>query len=293
MECVFRRCVSGHSPSSLFSAQQDEYKATMVAALKSAVKRVPGTVSLVNEIIRIQRNREWYFGYRRWASASRIRQYKNQHQGKRCFIVGNGPSLNQMDLTKLKGEYTFGMNRIYLLFPKLGFDFTYFVTINPTVTEQFGQDIQQLKMPKFIGWNGRNFLKFTPDTVLLPPNHPTPLFSESPAHVIWEGATVTYAAMQLAYYMGFQEVILIGVDHNFVDQGKPHTLVTTQSHDANHFDPNYFGKGYKWNLPDLETSEIAYRMAKKHYEANGRRIVDATVGGKLQVFDKVDYTALF
>jgi hypothetical protein len=86
---------------------------------------------------------------------------------------------------------------------------------------------------------------------------------------------------------------LIGVDHNFVDQGKPHQEVVTQSHDANHFDPNYFGKGYRWNLPDLETSEYAYRMAKDHYERNGRRILDATVDGKLQVFPKVEFTSLF
>ncbi len=39
----------------------------------------------------------------------------NIHHGQRCFIIGNGPSLQRTDLTKLKDEFTFGMNRIYLV----------------------------------------------------------------------------------------------------------------------------------------------------------------------------------
>ncbi len=54
----------------------------------------------------------------------------------------------------------------------------------------------------------------------------------------------------------------------------------------NHFDPNYFGPGFKWQLPDLQTSEIAYALAKKNYETAGREIVDCTVGGALNVFRK-------
>jgi hypothetical protein len=63
--------------------------------------------------------------------------------------------------------------------------------------------------------------------------------------------------------------------------------------DADHFDPGYFGKGSRWNLPDLETSALAYSLARKAYEADGRRVVDATVGGALEVFPKVDYGSLF
>ncbi|HEX2621550.1 MAG TPA: 6-hydroxymethylpterin diphosphokinase MptE-like protein [Phototrophicaceae bacterium] len=261
--------------------------------MREAIKQLPGATRLYTEIQKRITSPDWYFGYQRWASARRIAQLKNKHRGERCFIIGNGPSLNKLDLTKLKNEYTIGMNRIYLMFPKLGFHTTYFACVNPLVVEQFGTDIEKLPMPKFIGWHGRKWMQFTSDTILLAPTTRQPLFSEAPTHVLWEGATVTYAAMQVAYYLGFQEVVLIGVDHNFVDQGKPHQEVVTQTHDANHFDPNYFGKGYRWNLPDLETSEYAYRLAKDHYERSGRRIIDATAGGKLQVFPKVDYDTLF
>jgi hypothetical protein len=99
--------------------------------------------------------------------------------------------------------------------------------------------------------------------------------------------------MQLAFHMGFEQVILVGVDHSFVTQGKPHTEVVSQGDDPNHFSPDYFGKGFRWQLPDLETSEIAYRLARKTFESSGREILDATIGGKLTIFPKVDYLSLF
>jgi hypothetical protein len=110
---------------------------------------------------------------------------------------------------------------------------------------------------------------------------------------LWEGATVTYVAMQMAYFMGFEEVILIGVDHNFKETGRPNQTVVSQGADRSHFDARYFGKDFRWQLPDLETSEFAYILAREAYAAAGRRILDATVGGKLDVFPKTTYESLF
>ncbi len=45
-------------------------------------------------------------------SVRRLAELRDKHRGKRCFIVGNGPSLKQTDLSKLEGEYTLGQNRI-------------------------------------------------------------------------------------------------------------------------------------------------------------------------------------
>jgi len=97
----------------------------------------------------------------------------------------------------------------------------------------------------------------------------------------------------LAFHMGFSQVILIGVDHSFSSQGKPNTTVVSTGDDPNHFSPDYFGKGFRWQLPDLQTSEIAYTMAREAYKEDGREIIDATVGGKLTIFPKVDYESLF
>jgi hypothetical protein len=93
--------------------------------------------------------------------------------------------------------------------------------------------------------------------------------------------------------MGVSQVILIGVDHNFASKGDANKTVVSEGDDPNHFLPNYFGRGVKWQLPDLDTSEAAYIMAREAYRTAGREILDATIGGKLTVFPKVDYNSLF
>src|SRR5215207_3921981 len=230
-------------------------------------------------------------------SIRRLTALKDVHKGKRAFIIGNGPSLRQTDLSKLRNEFTFGMNRIYLLFPKLGFHTTYFVSINDLVIEQFKDEILVQPMPKFLAWRShRHFSPQLPITQLpafLYTSYTSPRFSSDVRGRVWEGATVTNVALQIAFHMGFEKVILIGVDHNFTSKGDANKTVVSQGDDLNHFAPNYFGKGAKWQLPDLDTSEIGYALAREAYRQDGREVLDATVGGKLTIFRKVDYNSLF
>ncbi|HEY5158447.1 MAG TPA: 6-hydroxymethylpterin diphosphokinase MptE-like protein [Anaerolineales bacterium] len=229
------------------------------------------------------------------ASRRQLTDMMDSHRAERCFIIGNGPSLRQTDLTKLRDEFTFGLNRIYLLFPELGFPTTYLVTVNWLVLEQCANEILALPTTRFLPWRFRRYLdpEQRSGTIFIQTDRTGPAFTHDARHLLWAGATVTYVAMQLAYHMGFQKVILVGIDHSFSTQGKPHEAVVSQGDDPNHFSPNYFGKGFRWQLPDLETSEIAYHLARKAFEADGREIVDATIGGKLTVFPKAEYQDLF
>lgn len=233
-------------------------------------------------------------------SIRRLTEYKDAYRGKRAFIIGNGPSLKQTDLSLLKNEFTFGMNRIYLMFPELGFKTNFISVVNDLVIEQTADDLAALDIPKFLTWRSRKHftqpgLDRTPEKLptFLYTTYDAPSFSKDVRGRVWEGATVTYVTIQLAIHMGFNELILIGVDHNYTAAGKPNTTVTSEGDDPNHFSASYFGKGFRWQLPDLETSEIGYRMAKHEIESAGKRIVDATVGGKLQIFEKVEYNSLF
>jgi hypothetical protein len=222
-----------------------------------------------------------------------IKKFHNKYLGERCFVIGNGPSLQKTEMTKLKNEFTFGLNRIYLIFEELGFPTSFFVSINDLVIEQSAAEIQALNIPKFVSWRSKKWLTPQRDLFFLYTTYTNPKFAKNAAGRLWEGATVTYVALQLAYYFGFSEVILIGVDHSFATKGKPNTTITSEGDDPNHFNPKYFGKGFRWQLPDLDTSEIAYKMARYTFESDGRRVVDATIGGNLMVFPKVDYSSLF
>lgn len=234
-------------------------------------------------------------------SIQRLAEFQDIHRGNRCFIIGNGPSLKNTNLGLLRDEYTFGMNRIYLLFPELGFRTTYYLAVNTLVIEQCVAEIQSLPVPKFLSWRSRSVFqspekdgrKMDRQTIFLHTTYTGPKFARDVRGRLWEGATVTYVALQLAYFMGFDPVILIGVDHNFSAQGRPNTTIISEGEDRDHFDGSYFGKGFRWQLPDLATSEKAYVMARQAYLQAGRQVLDATIGGKLTVFPKVDYASLF
>ncbi|MBT4551839.1 DUF115 domain-containing protein [bacterium] len=234
---------------------------------------------------------KYTYNYKYSKSLLNLTKIRNKYKGKRCFILGNGPSLNKTNLFLLKNEYTFGLNRIYLKFPDMGYKTNFHVSINDLVIDQCFDEYNQLSgIKKFYTATKMNRLHSNRNTFFLKSISPT--FSEDITKGVWEGATVTYVAMQIAYYLGFKEVILVGVDHNFKTKGKPHSRVMQKGSDPNHFSPQYF-KGMKWQLPDLKTSEIAYTLAKLHFQKSGRKIVDATINGRLNIFDKVVYQDLF
>lgn len=229
----------------------------------------------------------------RRTSIARLAALKDKCRGQRAFILGNGPSLSTTDVSKLKNEFTFGMNRVYLAFPRWGFPTSFFVCVNDLVIEQSAADIQALTMPKFLSWRSRRYVAMDDHAIFLHTTYERPAFARDARGRLWEGATVTYVALQLAFHMGFDPVILIGVDHNYTSKGEPNTTVVSQGDDPNHFDARYFGAGFRWQLPDLDMNERSYAMARHAYEADGRRVLDATIGGNLTVFPKVDYNSLF
>jgi hypothetical protein len=225
-----------------------------------------------------------------------INCYKNIHKGQRCFIVANGPSLLRTDLSLLDNDVSFGLNRIYLNFNTSSFRPTYFVAINELVLEQFADEIQQLDMPKFLNWNKRAYFR-NPDSKLVflkPKMVINDFFQKDISKPMVFGATVTNVTLQIAYYMGFQQVIIVGMDHNFKDKGTPSKIEVRNSEaDENHFNPQYFPKGIKWQLPDLFRSEVDYQIARDAFEADGREVLDATIDGHCNVFKKVEYLSLF
>lgn len=225
-----------------------------------------------------------------------IKRFEDLHKGKRCFIVANGPSLKKTDLSFLFDEITFGMNRIYLMYDQSAFRPTYYVTMNELILEQFSSDIQSQSMPMFLNWNRRKFFDLTnPNVIFLKSKMVIKdFFQFDLTRPIVVGGTVTFVALQLAYYMGFEKVILVGLDHNYVEKGVPSGLETRQAEqDQSHFHPQYFPKGSKWQLPDLLRSEIDFSLARRAFEADGRKVYDATLDGKCEVFEKIDYLSLF
>ena len=218
----------------------------------------------------------------------RISRFENIHQGEACVLVCNGPSLNRMDLSFLRGRTVIGLNKIHLGLDRFGFQPNYLVAVNPRVAEQAGDAMAALPAVKFIGERAAPHLPESDDIFHVPILDPPVTFSRDLPSGLFEGSTVTHAALQVVYYMGFSEVAIIGMDHRFAYQGKPHEPRLMDGPDPNHFSPDYF-RGHIWDNPDLASSEASYAVARQVYEADGRRILDATLDGACTVFEKVDY----
>lgn len=228
-------------------------------------------------------HRRWRRNYR-----GRLEKFRNIHRGEQCFIIGNGPSLNKMDLGRLNEHTCFGLNKIHLICDSAGLEVDYHVAVNPLVIQQSAAQFARLRCPSFLSYQASiGHVKPVENIVFLLCVDPF-TFRPDITQGVCDGYTVTYAAMQIAYFMGFKEVYLIGVDHNFDVNGKPNELQYMSGPDPNHFDPGYF-RGHYWHLPDLEGSELAYRMAQFFFRRDGREIYDATVDGKLNVFPKISY----
>jgi hypothetical protein len=230
--------------------------------------------------------------------------FRNKYIGRRAFIIGNGPSLNKLDLTKLKDEITFGVNSIFYHFDEMGFKPTFYVVEDTLVAEDRAEEINALTgMVKIFGdYLKEHSLQDKEDAIWANVifnyrNYPGfPHFSRNAAECLWVGGTVSYLCMQLAYYMGFNKVYLVGFDHSYSipENAKIEgNVITSVSNDPNHFHPEYFGRGKRWHDPKLDRMEKAYRRAKEVFEASGRKIYNATAGGKLEIFPRVDYDTIF
>ena len=92
--------------------------------------------------------------YLRWRRkyAPQLRKFKGLHAGQHCFILGNGPSLNKMDLAPLADYHTFGLNKIYLLFDRVDLDLSYLVSTNGLVIEQSSEEFERLGIPTFLSY---------------------------------------------------------------------------------------------------------------------------------------------
>ena len=253
------------------------------SALSVRIRDIPNVVS-------------WRFDPFAAENRRRISQFHGIHAGERCFIVANGPSLQNTDLDLLVDEKTFGMNRIYLNFDRSSFRPSYYVAFNELVLEQFSTEISKLEMPKFLNWSRHScFDPHNLNTVFLKSNMALrDSFQTQLTKPFVVGSSVTYAALQIAYYMGFQQVILIGLDHKYSEAGTPNQTETrSTAQDASHFHPDYFPKGIRWQLPDLLRSEYDFQIARDAFEKDGREILDATVGGHCSIFKKIQYHSLF
>lgn len=228
---------------------------------------------------------DWFYNFR-----PHLKKFEDIHKGEDCFIIGNGPSIGKMDLSVLNNFHVFGLNKIHLIFEKYALALDYHVAVNPLVIEQTYHQLSNgtYGCPSFLSYHASKGFTYSSKSVHRLLTNGKWSFYRKITDQMCEGYTVTYVAMQIAFYMGFQRVFLIGVDHSFKQEGKANEKQIYAGDDQNHFHPDYF-KGMAWHTADIEGNEASYALAKHQFHAAGREIFDATVNGKLTIFEKIDF----
>lgn len=226
-----------------------------------------------------------------------LKKYKDIHKGKRAFIIGNGPSLRVEDLETLHAhhEICFAANRVYKVYGQTRWRADYLLFSDERIIKKSEEDIRQLtgRIIMADAFHGSDIPIF--DNVayihqIYEEYYPScPGFSEDITEGLYCGYSVIYdMALQLMAYMGVSEIYLLGLDHSWTKD------VTEE---CNHFTKDYYNEtlveAFKDFVPEIKKMNKAYERARLYSEQNGFKIFNATRGGKLEVFERVDFDSLW
>ncbi|QXD22922.1 DUF115 domain-containing protein [Opitutia bacterium ISCC 51] len=239
--------------------------------------------------------------------SAELKHFYNKYKGERCVIIGNGPSLNNIDLGKIQSEYTFGVNSLYYKTRESGFMPTFFVVEDSSVMKENLAAIKKYRPQyKFFPTIYRNLHGDAHNTFFFKmnrgfyekssPNYCVPRFSTDFSKIAYCGQSVTHINLQLAFFMGFSEVYLVGMDFSYIipeSHSRKGDVLVSDTDDPNHFHKDYFGKGKSWKDPKLDRVLMNYKQAKLAYEGCGRKVYNATHGGKLEIFPRVNFDSVF
>lgn len=232
-----------------------------------------------------------------------LKQYRGKHKGERCFIIGNGPSLSSKDLDLLKDEVCFAANRIYKIFTETEWRPTYYCVQDLKLADKMAEEMLSaidtsdacfFRMSKN---EQLNEIMAKQEKISLVPLWCFSLeakelkFTDRADRFLYDGGTVTYMSMQLAAYMGFKEIYLLGVDHSLpYEMKKDGTVIKVDMSLASHFYETKEDNNTGWEHRSYTKffQDMAYQAAEDFSKKNGKfRIYNATRGGKLETYERV------
>ena len=236
-----------------------------------------------------------------------LARYKNIYKGKRVFVIGNGPSLtsDDLDILSKNKEICFGANSIYKIFNRTDWKPDYLCYIDPVMINSSAEEITKFRGEVFVAdiyhryggvcipdsSNVHTIHQVADITDLYYPNKPS--FSSDITKSVYTSFSVTYFSIQIAAYMVAKEIYLLGVDNTI---GK--NYLSTK-----HFSNDYLNEAKNDSmierLKDIDMSKNVaminngYLKAEEYSRAHGFRVFNATRGGMLEVFERVNFDSLF
>jgi hypothetical protein len=247
-----------------------------------------------------------------------ISSFHRKYQGKRAFLIGNGPSLARTPLDQLQGEHTFAMNRIALLYDKVNWRPSFFVCTTTNVARaEWRKDILRtisLGIPSFVLDELKGYVEPHSNVIYINCTHGNEVVSYAPdewwsydvSQRVCKFGSSMLVALQIAVYMGFNPIYLIGCDLGF---RRPSSKLSSNrliskalrrltgqqsilARDPNHFDPGYGTPGLAPEKLDMNML-AAHNLALRATKQIGVQIYNATLGGELEVYPRVELAHVF
>ena len=212
-------------------------------------------------------------------------------KGKRCFLIGNGPSLSIDDLEKLREEDCFGVNEIHHVFSHTVWRPKYYILVDRySMTEPEAIDSLDVERAFVSDYYWRHRWKKACKAIIyrtkIITNFEKVKFSNDIAQGLYTATTVSYISMQLAVFMGYSEIYLLGFDHSYaLEYGKKGRVVPSSTK-ASHF---FRDENPAEIIADVYGMTKLYEAMKGYCDKNGIRIHNLTRGGKLELFDRADF----
>lgn len=240
--------------------------------------------------------------YDRWRRhyRARIERFRAIHRGQTGFLLGNGPSLNQVDLGRLHGASVIGTNKIFLKIDRSGLRLAYYVAVSREKIGANASGIADLDAVCFLShqhWD-RSLLPeadnripvFTVGDIGTPGSGS--VFQDDLTRPVPIENTVTFVALQIAYFLGYAKIVMLGFDHRFDAAHEPNVMVRASTGCSDHFDPDYH-RGEAHHTPDSASYEAAFDKAGERFEAAGRCIVNASPDSALSAFPRIALSDAF
>ncbi len=243
--------------------------------------------------------------YKRKELNKNVHALKSNHEGESCFIIGNGPSLTveDLDLIANSGYCSFAANSIFKMFDKTKWRPTYLVYQDQQMIDglldefcNLSNECEKMIVRRDVYHQLKNKINkcanvVFPKLVMHIRKDRYYDFSEELTKCAYDGCTVTYFSIQLAYYMGFKNIYLIGMDHTFpIIFDENDNIVEDKNIKMHCFeDP----KNVVLNPARVLETTYAYRSARKFLESHGVNIFNATRGGKLEEFNRINVDKIF
>lgn len=230
------------------------------------------------------------------------------HVGGEVYVIGNGPSLNKTPLYLLKGKTTLCFNHFHIMEERINWNPTFFMAtdylvIKDLIDEGFEKvinDCQYCVIPKVHQQGIRFDKQISPnDKIYWLRIKGTGGYSNVMPDVYGSGSVV-YPAIQVLNYLGFEKIILLGVDMNYKIQDTAKNkskyynkeVTASQDDDPNHFDSRYFGKGKSFHQPKadiMQAQKDSFDYIGRNQKKYGTNIINVGYDSMVESFPKQDF----